>query len=320
LQGGSTAAALVGIVSRNRRRYGGYVVHVGIVVLLIGVAASSSFQTNRDVRLRPGESAVVDGRTVTYERPTVSVDRNAFTFGGQVGVEQDGERFALHPSRRYFRPTGVETGTISSFFDGEATSEVDVKAGAGSDFWIAVQPDISDVRRRIRAADQRFRDCVSGAPGTPPQCRDVSRLMQAAALDPRLRAVALARIDRLQAATAEQLVRSYLSDDAPATFRVIVDPLVTWIWIGGMIALAGALIAVWPARRARRHPAADTELEALKEAKYREIRDAELDHAAGKLSDEDFALLDAELRREAVEILDRANGNGAPARQPTETV
>jgi hypothetical protein len=45
-----------------------------------------------------------------------------------------------------------------------------------------------------------------------------------------------------------------------------------------------------------------------------------LDHAAGKLSDEDFALLDAELRREAVEILDRANGNGAPARQPAETV
>ncbi|MGH2975452.1 MAG: hypothetical protein ACRDLL_11380, partial [Solirubrobacterales bacterium] len=51
-------------------------------------------------------------------------------------------------------------------------------------------------------------------------------------------------------------------------------------------------------------------LEARKEAKYREIRDAELDHAAGKLSDRDFALLDAELREEAVEILDRADGNG----------
>jgi hypothetical protein len=55
-----------------------------------------------------------------------------------------------------------------------------------------------------------------------------------------------------------------------------------------------------------------TESDAQKEAKYREIRDAELDHAAGKLSDEDFAALDAELRREAVEILDRLeNGNGA---------
>jgi hypothetical protein len=94
---------------------------------------------------------------------------------------------------------------------------------------------------------------------------------------------------------------------------VIVDPLVTWIWIGGLIALAGAAIALWPARRSgARRPAraADPELEALKEAKYREIRDAELDHAAGKLSDEDFAILDAELRSEAVEILDRGNGSG----------
>ncbi len=45
------------------------------------------------------------------------------------------------------------------------------------------------------------------------------------------------------------------------------------------------------------------DLEARKEAKYREIRDTELDHAAGKLSDEDFRRQEAELRREAVEIL-----------------
>ncbi|HYU61334.1 MAG TPA: hypothetical protein VEK39_11285 [Solirubrobacterales bacterium] len=45
------------------------------------------------------------------------------------------------------------------------------------------------------------------------------------------------------------------------------------------------------------------EVEARKEAKYREIRDAELDHAAGKLSDEDWRRQDAELRREAIEIL-----------------
>lgn len=47
------------------------------------------------------------------------------------------------------------------------------------------------------------------------------------------------------------------------------------------------------------------DLEARKEVKYREIRDTELDHAAGKLSDEDFRRQDAELRAEAVEILKR---------------
>jgi cytochrome c-type biogenesis protein CcmF len=318
LSGGSMPAALGAVVSRNRRRYGGYIVHAGVAVLLVGIAASSSFQTNRDVRLRPGESAVVDGRTVTYERPTVAVDPNAFTFGAVLAIEQGDKRFTLHPSRRFFRPTGVETGTIGSFFDGEATSEVGLKAGAGSDLWIAPEPDISAVKRRVRAADAGFRACVSGAPGTPPQCRAVSRLMKAAAVDPNLRPVALAQIDSLQAATADRLAKSYLGDDAPATFRVIVDPLVTWIWVGGLIALSGALIAIWPARAARRRPAADTELEALKEAKYREIRDAELDHAAGKLSDEDFALLDAELRKEAIGILNSNGTNGAGSGTETE--
>jgi len=311
LTGGSMPAALLGVTSRNRRRYGGYVVHVGVAVILIGVAASSSFQTKRDVTLRPGESAVVDGRTISYERPTVGVDPEALTFGAVLGVEEDGERVAtLRPSRRYFRPSGAEMGTIGGFFDGEATSEVGLEAGPDSDLWTAVEPDIAAIRRRARGADGGFRACVGGAPGSPPQCRAVSRLMRAAEANPRLRPVALAQIDALQGAIVERLAQSYLADGGAATFRVIVDPLVTWIWIGGLIALTGALIALWPARRARRGLGAGGQLEALKEAKYREIRDAELDHAAGKLSDEDFALLDAELRREAVEILDRADGTG----------
>jgi hypothetical protein len=144
--------------------------------------------------------------------------------------------------------------------------------------------------------------------------------MRAAAANPSLRPVALAQISALQAATAERLAQSYLDDDGAATFRVIVDPLVTWIWIGALIALAGALIAIWPARSRRRGLLARTEGDARKEAKYREIRDAELDHAAGKLSDEDFALLDAELRREAVEILDSQNGNGDRPRKKTTPV
>jgi cytochrome c-type biogenesis protein CcmF len=311
LSGGSMPAALVAIVSRNRRRYGGYVVHAGVAVLLIGIAASSSFQTNRDVRLRPGQSAVVDGRRVTYVRPTAGVDRLAFTAGAVLRVQKGGSTFTLHPTRRFYRPTGTGSSTIANYFGGESDSDIGLKAGLGSDFWTAIQPSIAGVQRRARAADQGFEACVSGAPGAPPQCKAVSRLMQAAAANPRLRPLALAQIDRLQAATAKRIARGYLSEAAPATFRVIVNPLVTWIWVGGLIALAGALIAIWPARGPRRQPAADTELEALKEAKYREIRDAELDHAAGKLSDDDFALLDAELRQEAVQILDRANGNGA---------
>ncbi|MET0559856.1 MAG: cytochrome c-type biogenesis CcmF C-terminal domain-containing protein [Solirubrobacterales bacterium] len=320
LSGGSMPGALVALVSRNRRRYGGYIVHVGIAVLLIGIAASSSFQTNRDVTLRPGQSTVVDGRTVTYLRPTVAVDSEKFTFGQEVRVAQDGKQTALlHPSRRFFRPTGVAAGTISSYFAGEATSEVGLHAGFANDFWIAPQPDISTVQRQVRAADKGFAACVRGGPGTPPECKAVGAMMRAAAANPQLEATALTQISRLQAATADRIARNYATADAPVTFKVIVNPLVTWIWIGGLIALCGALIAIWPSRGRRRGSPVRTEADALKEAKYREIRDAELDHAAGKLSDEDYAILDAELRKEAVEILDEVgsggggNGNGASA-------
>jgi hypothetical protein len=57
------------------------------------------------------------------------------------------------------------------------------------------------------------------------------------------------------------------------------------------------------------------ELEVERDGKYREIRDAELDYRTGKLSPEDYAAIDAELRREAIDILhrlDRARGAAEP--------
>lgn len=334
LKGGSMAAALVGVVSRNRRRYGGYIVHAGIAVLLIGIAASSSFQTKRDVDLRPGQSTVVDGHKVTYVRSTAKVDKLAFTPGAVIRVEKGDSSYVLHPTRSFYRPTGgAPAAGVESYFAGESDSDIGLWSGLTNDFWIASNPDISGVQRHARAADEELKKCLDGGPGVPPQCRAIGGLMRAAAASPSLRSQALAKIEQLQLATAQQIATGYVREGAPVTFRVIVNPLVLWMWIGGLIALAGALIALWPGRRNRRVlvAAADAELEALKEAKYREIRDAELDHAAGKLSDEDFALLDAELRKEAIEILDSAdgaNGNGAAtngahdqeARQPAEPV
>jgi hypothetical protein len=67
-------------------------------------------------------------------------------------------------------------------------------------------------------------------------------------------------------------------------------------------------------RRADRGvPAEQADLEAAREAKYREIRDTELDFRTGKLSDEDYAATDGALRAEAVEILDRIEAIDAPA-------
>jgi hypothetical protein len=68
------------------------------------------------------------------------------------------------------------------------------------------------------------------------------------------------------------------------------------------------IVVTGPLRSAARpsgggEPAQVADLEAAREAKYREIRDAELDHSTGKLSDADFEALEKTLRAEAVEIL-----------------
>ncbi len=95
-----------------------------------------------------------------------------------------------------------------------------------------------------------------------------------------------------------------------------------------VLAILGAvvLIVLWPVMhrpapgprtdRDRRAQGRLAELEAARDAKYREIRDAELDHRTGKLSDADFEALDAGLRAEAIEIvhaLDQATNGQASA-------
>ncbi len=54
-----------------------------------------------------------------------------------------------------------------------------------------------------------------------------------------------------------------------------------------------------------------SDLEAARDAKYREIRDAELDHETGKLSDADYAAIDATLRSEAISVLRELDALGA---------
>jgi flagellar biosynthesis/type III secretory pathway M-ring protein FliF/YscJ len=81
-----------------------------------------------------------------------------------------------------------------------------------------------------------------------------------------------------------------------------------------VVALLAAVVFVVsaPLRAAHRpldpQSAERDQLEAAREAKYREIRDAELDFRTGKLSREDYQAVDGALRREALEILNRLEG------------
>ncbi len=75
-----------------------------------------------------------------------------------------------------------------------------------------------------------------------------------------------------------------------------------------LVAIVAAVLWLPLTRRGveeRREETMLAELSAAKEAKYREIRDAELDHQMGKLSQEDWRSVDRDLRGEAIEILRR---------------
>ena len=76
-----------------------------------------------------------------------------------------------------------------------------------------------------------------------------------------------------------------------------------------VVLVAAVAVVIAPLRRGRAEALVSAEetrreeLEAAKDAKYLEIRDAEMDFATGKLSDADYRALDRQLRAEAVEIL-----------------
>jgi hypothetical protein len=82
----------------------------------------------------------------------------------------------------------------------------------------------------------------------------------------------------------------------------VLAPLIVIVLLGVVVWLVSGPLrtapAVEEAEAARRE-----DLEAAKEAKYREIRDAELDYRTGKLSEEDWRALDRELRSEAMDLL-----------------
>src|SRR5215217_1218180 len=200
-------------------------------VLFVGIAASSSFQDEKEVLLSPGQTAKVGAYEVTYVKPTADL-RSAsngrlerIDFGANLRVTRDGEKVAdMRTVKSYFPSLAPFLGPISRFFEGEATSEVGLKAGWRRDVWMAIAPDIDTLRPRIEEGDKVFADAELS-----PEQRDAF-LGQALA----------------------GLTRSYANDPPPATFRLIVSPMVTWIWLGAILAFLGGLIALWPPPRGAR--------------------------------------------------------------------
>jgi cytochrome c-type biogenesis protein CcmF len=223
MTGEAAPQALAGLVRRNRRRYGGYMVHAGMAVLFLGVAGSSAFHQQRDVRLSPGQSFRTGDYKITYVKPTARLGTDPsstgapLSFGAVLRVQNGNRVQTIQPARNFYPTLDPTKGAIGRYFEGEATSEVHVDWGLRRDFWAAMRPDISNLDGPIRVANRKF-----GNAGP-----DVQGFVIAA------------------------IAQRYRNHAPPATFRTIVSPLVSWIWIGGGIVLLGALVAAWPSPEAR---------------------------------------------------------------------
>jgi cytochrome c-type biogenesis protein CcmF len=96
--------ALSSLIARNRRRYGGYVVHASVVFLAIGVAGSSAYQTVREQRLARGESMTIARDTLVFRGYETTRKPNHEAIRALVDVYRGGKRVGrLRPGKNdYF--------------------------------------------------------------------------------------------------------------------------------------------------------------------------------------------------------------------------
>jgi cytochrome c-type biogenesis protein CcmF len=148
--------------------------------------------------------------------------------------------YGLYPSQ------DATLGEIGRFFNGSDESRIGLKAGLTRDIWTVVDPSLTPLQTLINQDDASFAKAFALVAKLP-------AATQAKVLAPN------SPLWTLRNQRILQLTSRYVDHPWPATFLLIVSPLVMWLWIGAMIVVFGALIAIWPARRVSRRRARSAE-------------------------------------------------------------
>ncbi len=167
--------ALARLVMANRRRYGGYIAHFGVIAAAVGITASATYRSEREVTLKPGETVTVHGYTVRLDELTAQDQPQRFVVTAEMSVvDGAGHRVAsLGPRQNFFRTSEQPVNTPG------------VRSGPLDDLYINLL--------------------------------------------------------------------AFERNGSSATVHVIVQPLVAWIWLGGLIVALGAAFGTVPLpRRTRR--------------------------------------------------------------------
>jgi cytochrome c-type biogenesis protein CcmF len=162
--------ALVGLFARSKRRYGGYIVHVGIVLIFLGFAGNGSKREEDVPDLKPGQQVVMAPYTVRYVSLSVTDDGEKQMVTAHLEALRDGKPVgALYPAKWFFRN-----------HESEPTTEVAMRRGLADDLYL--------------------------------------------------------------------VLAAYNVESQTAVLKIVVNPLVNWIWMGVGIMVFGSIIALLPER------------------------------------------------------------------------
>jgi cytochrome c-type biogenesis protein CcmF len=130
LAGGSWPSSFAALIGRNRRRYGGYIVHASIVVLVIGMAGSSLYDSVGEGRLKPGDALAVGNYGLTYRGLVERQGPNATLVRAQLDVERGGESLGT-----------VEAGKNAYTVERQVSNEVGVRTDylTGEDLFVIAE-------------------------------------------------------------------------------------------------------------------------------------------------------------------------------------
>ncbi len=176
IHGESYPVAVLRLIGRNRRRYGGYIVHVGILLLFVAFTGNA-FRVDQEATLLPGESVDVTspfGHTYTLTHLGVSQYEylNRFVSQATVEIEKDGVRVGRLSSEKRQHLNSLRE------FEFQPSTEVGIRYTLQEDLYIV------------------YAGSVEG--------------------------------------TEE------------AVYRFTINPLVVWVWIGGVVLIIGGLVTMWP--------------------------------------------------------------------------
>ncbi|WP_249009548.1 heme lyase CcmF/NrfE family subunit [Conexibacter sp. DBS9H8] len=248
----SYPASMYGLVRRNRRRYGGYLVHLGFAAAMIGVAASSAFEHSNTVTLAPGQSTVVGHYRFSYVRPTESVSSEKVVLGALINVTQNGRHVTTLRTERGIYPNTADAagdGIVGQYFDtANADTTVGLDTGPLKNIWSVVQSE--PTTRMVTLINSGNRLLFKAEATILARTRGESAAAQDYAVNhdpidgltlPQIRNIAVAGI-----------ARQYVTHPIPVQFLLIVSPMVMWLWLGGAMMVLGAVISLWPAPLAAR--------------------------------------------------------------------